>query len=131
MCMIEDCDEIVDVLSECTHKARVRHRCNECRRDIEPGETYLSEAYVLDHEFEDHKTCAHCQVARAWLLIECRGFLYSGIAGDIAEHAGAGLYGFGVTRLSAGMRRHWRRKDGRLWPIPKMPAGADQKAVAA
>jgi hypothetical protein len=56
-----------------------------------------------------------------WLTKECGGYLYQGVAEDIIEHAREG-YGFGVYRLAVGIRNDWKRKDGSLWPIPKLPA---------
>ena len=118
MCMVDDSDGLVTVLRESTPMARKEHRCDECGRGICVGERYLNEGILWQGEKNTHKTCAHCQQVRSWLLTECGGWVFSGLREDINEHALEG-YGFGVLRLSAGIRRKWKRKDGRLWPIPK------------
>lgn len=120
MCNVENSDGSVTVLHERHPIAKKEHKCSECRRFIKAGESYMVERYVFDGEAHTHKTCLHCQIARDWLIGECSGFIYGGIAEDIYDHAREG-YGFGVARLSAGMERQWQRKDGRQWPIPKMP----------
>ena len=122
MCMIDDADYTVDVLAETRPRAKVAHRCAECRREIAPGETYLRETFLdEDREMVTHKTCAHCQIVREWLLRECGGWLYSGIAEDIGDHAG---YGMPVARLVVGINRQWYRIDGSLMPVPTLPQGA-------
>lgn len=118
MCMVELADETVTILSEHHPVARKEHRCSECGRVIKRGEKYLVEGYLFDGEKKTHKTCAHCEVVRSWLIHECNGFIYGGIAEDIHEHAQEG-YGFSVLRLAAGVKKRWERRDGRLWPIPK------------
>lgn len=67
-----------------------------------------------------HKTCAHCQRVRDWLTAECSGFVYGSIAEDIHEHAEEG-YGLAVKMMAVGIYRHWKRRDQRMWPIPRMP----------
>lgn len=122
MCAIDDADYFCEVLSSRTLTARKAHRCNECGRTIEPGESYLCE-FLTDKEqgARVHKTCAHCQIVREWLLRECGGWLYSGIAEDIGDHAG---YGMPVARLVVGINRQWYRIDGSLMPVPTLPQGA-------
>ena len=122
MCAIDDADYFCEVLSSRTLTARKAHRCNECGRTIEPGESYLCE-FLTDEEqgARVHKTCAHCQIVREWLLRECGGWLYSGIAEDIGDHAG---YGMPVARLVVGINRQWYRIDGSLMPVPTLPQGA-------
>ena len=43
MCRVDFGDGMVTPLTERSRKARKTHRCNECYRDIQPGETYLYE----------------------------------------------------------------------------------------
>ncbi len=120
MCMVDDADGYVTVLSEAHRKARKAHKCSECHRQIEAGETYLVEGTLYDGEKKTHKTCQHCEVVREWLRDECGGFLYGGIEEDIREHAWEG-YGIRVKMMAVGMERFWRRKDGRMWPLPRIP----------
>jgi hypothetical protein len=41
-------------------KAKKRHRCGECLRAIEPGETYQKCCGKWDGEFNTYKTCLGC-----------------------------------------------------------------------
>lgn len=121
MCMIDDADGRSTVLGESHPIARKQHKCFECARTIEPGETYLAESLLFEGEFSAHKTCSHCEVARAWLAAECGGWLYGGVEEDIREHATSGYYGMDLARIAVGMDWGWRRKNGALLPIPAMP----------
>lgn len=120
MCMIDFGDGMVTPLTEQHRKARKLHRCRECYRDIQPGETYLYETHIWEGKVNTHKTCQHCQVVRSWLLGECGGFLYGAIEEDIREHAWEG-YGIEVKMMAVGMERKWTRKDGKPWRLPRLP----------
>lgn len=120
MCMIDYADEGCLVLHDRNQKARKPHKCSECYRAIEVGETYNVQRTVFDGSATTYKTCQHCQVVKSWLSKECGGYLYQGVYEDIAEHASEG-YGIRVKMLEIGMGRKWKRKDGRMWPIPKLP----------
>ena len=120
MCMADFSDGVCLVLHDRNHKARKPHICSECGRKIEAGETYNVQRTVFDGNADSYKTCLHCQVVKSWLVKECGGYLYQGVLEDINEHRNEG-YGFGVARLTAGMQNQWKRKDGRLWPVPKLP----------
>ncbi len=128
MCMIQDSDGYVTLLSNRHPVARKEHKCTECYRKITSGEKYLREAYIWDGDLVTSKVCAHCEVVRQWLSDECGGWLYGALEEDIREHAEDSHYGFGVLRLAAGMGREWTRKDGRLWPIPRLPATSHERA---
>ncbi len=108
------------VLHDRHQKARKEHKCSECNRTICIGEVYNVMRTVFDGAADSYKTCEHCQVVKRWLQKECGGYLFQGVFEDIDQHRQEG-YGFGVVRLTAGMRDKWTRKDGRLWPIPKLP----------
>lgn len=127
--MYENADGRVVVLHERHPVARKEHKCNECRRGINRGESYMVERYVFDGEQKTHKTCAHCQVVRNWIAAECGGWVYSGLREDIQEHVQEGYYGFAVKKLAIGVGRKWTRKDGRPWPIPAMPPVTAQHAT--
>lgn len=122
MCMIEDSDGTVTSLHDCNHTARKEHKCTECCRTIERGEVYKNERYVWDGSAHTQKTCAHCQVVRAWLTATCGGWVYGGLREDIAEHFHEGC-GIESGRLTIGMMRKWHRRDGRLMPIPTLKTG--------
>lgn len=118
--MIDYSDGYSVVLDDRNHKARKPHKCSECYRIIQAGETYNVQRIVFDGDANSYKTCQHCQVVKSWLVKECGGYVYQGVYDDIAEHAGEG-YGIRVKMLRIGMSRKWRRRDGRMWPIPKLP----------
>jgi hypothetical protein len=120
MCMADYTDGASIVLHDRNQKARKEHKCSECHRTIQIGETYNVQRAVFDGQADSYKTCAHCQVVQSWLQKECGGYVYQGVHEDINEHR-LGGYGFGVVRLAAGMGAGWHRRDGRLWPIPKLP----------
>ena len=118
MCMVDDSDGSVEILSFLTPKARKPHKCKECWRVIDPGEAYNVTVYAFDGKITKHKTCAHCMVVRSWLEDECGGFLYGGVEEDAGDHCGEGLYGMDLFRAVVGMQWKWRTKAGRLLPVP-------------
>lgn len=120
MCMIDNGDGVVTMLSEANPRARIAHRCKECGRTIEPGEQYHADRFIWDGKLHNHKTCAHCMVARGWLWNECGGWLYGAVEEDIREHAYEG-YPMDVRRLAIGMQWKWRTPSGRLLPVPAVP----------
>lgn len=122
MCMIDGDDDRVTVLHERHRTARKEHRCAECGRGIVVGEPYLVERFINDGEASTHKTCRHCEAVRGWLLSECGGWLYGGVAEDIGEHAQEGAGGLPVKLAAVGISRRWKRSDGRMWPVPRFPA---------
>jgi len=130
MCMIDSCDEQFTFLDVTDRKARKAHTCAECRRVIQPGETYKRTAAVYDGRWGTWQTCAHCRVAQAWLSRECGGFLQEGVLEDLEEHMDE-FWGkdshrrLEVGRLIVGMRRDWKRFDGAgLMPVPRLKAAA-------
>lgn len=132
MCMADSADGYCTTINQAWRKAAKKHRCSECRRQILPGEGYRYEFTRFDGEVSQHHTCEHCLVARQWLMENCGGWLYGGVEEDIQEHADSGMYGFGVRLLAIGMERKWTRKDGRRWPIPRLPkTGHDLAKEAA
>ncbi|WP_157378754.1 hypothetical protein [Burkholderia ubonensis] len=118
--MFDYCDERVTMISDGRRTARKEHRCAECGRMIQCGETYCYEYYKFDGRTEHHKTCSHCMVVRQWLSDECGGWVYGGVEEDIREHAQDG-YGWPILRLTVAMKNNWARRDGSLRPVPKLP----------
>lgn len=49
-----------DFWTDIERKARKAHRCYECHRDIQPGETYTRSAGVWEGDFQCVKRCGHC-----------------------------------------------------------------------
>lgn len=116
MCLIDDCDERMTMVSERWQTARKEHQCTECRRTISSGERYRYEAGKFDGNLEVYKTCSHCMVVRDFLNKQCGGWVFRGVEEDLVEHA---YLGTPVARLIVAMRRDWRFRDGSLMPVPK------------
>ena len=116
MCMMDYSDGTVTHIEQGRYvKARREHKCMECARRIDAGETYFAEVYVFDGRITRHKTCAHCMVVRNWLSDECGGWLYTAVKEDAADHASG--YGMDLARAVIGMKWKWRNKHG-LLPVP-------------
>lgn len=129
--MIDDGDGHATVLHSRQQRARLQHQCTECRRTIEPGESYLAERTVFDGDAMSHKICAHCQRVRDYLIDHCGGWLYGGLHEDISGHYyGSTSNDAGereVRLLSIGMSARWRRADGSLWPVPRANSTTEGK----
>lgn len=127
MCMADGGDS-PDVSTSCTRRARKPHKCDECSRKIERGETYHFGKILLEGTWFENKRCEHCSVLADWLANECGGYLYEGVLEDFREHAEE--YGrFDMWRAFWGAPRGWMR-NGHLMPVPRMPLTSEQRAVA-
>lgn len=118
MCAYDDSDPVT-MLGESNPKARKPHKCAECGRTIEPGETYRLERFVFDGKMSAHKTCSHCLAARNWLGAECGGWIFGGVANDLREHVQEGGYGMDLARMAVAIDHGWARRDGSLRPVPQ------------
>jgi hypothetical protein len=122
MCMIEWGDDDWVHLGSTTRKARKQHKCFECSRTIEAGETYTRCAGMPHGEIPDvFKLCAHCTAAGTWLMRVCGGYLYGAIREDLEEHWDETweLHSLWLGRAILGRRRRWLRHDGTLMdPLP-------------
>lgn len=122
MCMYDEgCS--TEFYSAITRKARKPHKCAECGREIQCGESYQHVSAKWEGDLSTVKTCAHCEVLQKWLLKECGGFLHPAVVEDAEEHIreyGVPAYGFGLARLVVLAHGKWRRKDS-LVPTPSVP----------
>lgn len=100
--------------------ARKLHDCEECGREIQPGEPYQYVSGKWDGSFNCYKTCQHCIVTQKWLSDNCHGFVHSMTEEDIREHA-SDYDRFDLYRLAVGMKNQWRTRKGRMLPVPKLP----------
>lgn len=133
MCMIDDSDGTVTSIDEGKYRvARSKHKCMECARVIDPGESYYIEVYRFDGRVTRHKTCAHCMVVRGWLEDECGGWLYTAIEEDARQHVfdNRGYYGIDLYRAVVGMAWQWRTRSGRLLPVPTPIKTSDEMLAA-
>ena len=123
MCLIDDSDGNCILLHSRQKRARLRHRCTECRRDVEPGETYLAERTIFDGDAMSHKICAHCQRVRNYLVNHCGGWICQALHEDIIEHyydtASNEAEDREARLLACGIAAKWRRSNGALWPLPR------------
>lgn len=142
MCLYVDDDSYGAVLLDSgTRKARKDHRCGECHRTIDPGETYRFWSWVGGDcdGFLTAKMCAHCDAILDlgvslsgcprqwwWEFVYDRdpemGFVANVL--DDPSHDVALADRVRLLRAWAQGRRGWRDRDGVLYPIPQVPAKA-------
>jgi hypothetical protein len=127
-------DDEQTILRSSTHKARIAHVCNECRRAIMPGESYASTFMVFEGLGHTFKVCAHCGVMCQWLVKNCDGYVFDQVIEDIDEHALA--YEKTLPEISAalaaltnGAAKKWADPAGGLMPIPAVPAAISADAM--
>lgn len=118
MCMIEDADGCVTLLSKDFRRTSRERTCDECRRPIAIGEMYLREKTIFEGEFSTWTVCPQCLIVRHWLQKECGGYLYGGLQEDLEEHLGEVdlRMWWGLARLVVGMRRQWQSRK-----MPRVP----------
>jgi hypothetical protein len=123
--MIDYADDAPDIYRSRVQRARNSYKCEECSRDIKPGEHYHYAFMVYEKRGDHFRSCEHCAVAIDWLMTNCGGFAHGGVWEDYEEHIieypdiAASL-----MRLVVGRRRRWRRFDGTgLMRVPPMPKG--------
>jgi hypothetical protein len=122
--MIDDIDPCTWLGTE-TRKARKAHRCDECRREIQAGESYARSTYVMDGDLRVNKACAHCDATRAWLTKHCGGWVTEHLLEELQEHHSEGYREDRLARLIVGVRRNWRRFDGAgLMAVPNVTTAA-------
>lgn len=105
MCTFDANEVYTPVLRAGYRVARKIHACGECWRKITPGERYANAAGLTEGTWWHAKMCIHCDVAARWLLRNCDGFLYGGVADDFSSHAEGN---FGMLRVVVGMRKKWK-----------------------
>ncbi len=132
MCMVGD--DYVDLLSSKTPKARKAHKCEECGRQIEPGENYVYETWLWEGDMSFGKTCLQCRAATHWLNIVCSGWVYNMVIDDLHEHireepdvVSSKLVR--LVRYASGRcpsKKAWRRRDDTLIPEDEVMAWAKE-----
>jgi len=113
MCMIDYGDGQLQLLKDAMPKARKSHTCSECSRIINKGEKYKYEAGIWEGSLDVFKTCKQCLTARAWLLKECRGWIYTAVLEDLKEHWSY-KPSMELGRLIVGMKTQWNLKTKEL-----------------
>ncbi len=82
MCMIDD-GETCEIWKENDRKARKRHKCNCCCRQIMPGEMYLVHFSVFEGSACSEKMCQECEKDRDAFCQAHGGMLWQ--PGDLAN----------------------------------------------
>lgn len=107
------CDyEPADVYDVKTHVARKPHRCYECHRTIQPGETYERTSSLYDGLWTISPTCTHCLALRNYITahVPCVCWLHGSMIDDCLAAAeqysreAPGLW-FGALRRQVMIRR--------------------------
>lgn len=109
-----------DFASERNVRARKPHRCGECSRTIQPGETYQRAAGCWWGDFWHMVTCAHCAALRPMVRdvdAEYNEDYYGGLSEYLACW-GRGTLTLPLLRATANMNRDWTRRDGTLVEVP-------------
>ena len=110
MCQIDWADGCWVSFGGADRRARKEHRCGDCGRVIQPGETYRVSKGLSDSYFMEFKECQQCQAASQWLIAVCRGYLFRGIGEELQEHWDEEwqLRCLGLGKLVIGWGRDWK-----------------------
>lgn len=123
MCSV-DGSETYYPYSRTYRTARRPHLCEECGRSIQAGERYSYAAGLYDHQWNTHKSCAHCAVGQEWLGQECGGFIHGGVWEDIEAHNDEyPALRIPLRRVALSARRRWRWFNGQTMRVPTLPPG--------
>ena len=79
------CDyDMPSVYSTTIHAARKKFRCEECRREIAPGEKYERTFGVWGGQAGTYRTCSHCRDARVWTNnnVPCLCYTHGNVLND-------------------------------------------------
>ncbi len=132
MCLDVDHDDWVE-FDRGVRVARQPHRCEECRRDIDPGERYHYWTGASDGRASTTKMCSHCRatIALGAAVSGCPEAWYDGAVFDV-EDGGPGFvadilnhdlpraHRLRMLRTFAASRRWWRWSNGTLMPVPAL-----------
>lgn len=138
MCLDVDYDDEVKFETHTKPRARKAHKCTECGRSIEAGETYDKWTGLSYEGFWTTRMCAHCgaTITLGCALTGCSRAFYwenvhsldadeGGFVGDIiVNHDLSVADTVRVLRRVVQRRRQWRRPNGELYPLPQIPVAA-------
>lgn len=121
MCMVDYADH-PEFYSHSVRKAKKSHICDECGREILPGERYDYASGKADGEMWFAKTCIHCTAVSEWLRVVCGGVCHHAVYDDLKEHRDEEGYNpRWISIALSGMRKRWRRADGTMWRPMSLP----------
>lgn len=132
MCMVSD-DAYWEFSSSKHPKARKDHACGECGRTITKGETYWFFVGSYDGSFSTHKTCEHCDIASAWLVEACGGWVFNARQEDLGEHVDGEesyLNSPALEELYGWMKADWRDDAGDLRTPAAVKTLTDEAVLA-
>lgn len=109
-----------------TRMARKQHECEECGRQIMPGERYDRHAGVWEGNFFTNMACGHCARLRRMVddLDAYYNEVYYGGLGDWVSEtypettAGDFTSDLWLARAVRDFRRHWQGNGGELLDLP-------------
>lgn len=84
------CDgDYPEVYERRLQKARKTHKCDECWREIKPGEQYEYTFSVLGGDVWPSRTCSHCLDLRDFVVahIPCSCWQHGSMIDDVMEDA--------------------------------------------
>lgn len=107
-------------------KAKKEHRCSECARAIEPGETYEHVRGKWNGDVDTFKTCPRCLALKEWVRahVPCFCWAHGNIIEDAIEtargyaHEAPGLL-FGAYRRKVAIKRQRKLHNASLSGLPR------------
>ena len=110
------CDyEAPEFYTQETRRAKKAHRCSECGRAIDVGESYEHVRGKWDGEMGTYKTCSRCLALKIWVKahVPCACIPHGNLIEDSVDtarsysHEAPGLL-FGALRRQIAIKRHRR-----------------------
>jgi hypothetical protein len=120
-----------DFWTDIERKARKAHRCYECNRTIQPGETYTRSAGVWEGNFQCVKRCAHCMAYMRIIDRMDRGALEDWNLSDWVDEYGRSAAEIVYSkwpqplmwlRWATWFSHRWTDAHGTLRELPELPA---------
>lgn len=107
------------IISDIHRVARKSHACSDCRRTIDPGETYRYATILGDCGIFHHKRCAHCDAFMA-------------MYGSLIDYDNEGISWWDIDEWEpetaaaiehkSQWRTQWRVDADSLYPVPQKPS---------
>lgn len=92
-------------------RARKEHKCDACRRRIDPGEYYTISAGVDMGRFTSFKMCVHCEAMLKFIDYDSEFGPEDFIEFD--------PYSIPEFRMKVYFNKKWRNNAGELYPVPE------------
>ena len=83
-CIYTEYDNAVMLKDETIKAARKQHKCSECKRTINIGESYQYTVSEFEGMLDTYKTCSDCQsIIKVFF---CNGYGFTAVKRDLWEH---------------------------------------------